>query len=465
MHISTDPDRAVFDRLIRTELPTHTPKLFGHACVLGGSIAGLLAARVLADHADTVTIIERDDIAGDAQRTGVPQDRQGHVLLPGGRAQIERWLPGFTDESQDDGAVLVDVGHQAVYLDGRRRLPNRDLPILSATRPFIEAGVRRRVLALPNVAAVSARVSGLDFQDGAVRAVRYTSERGEQVMPADFVVDAMGRASKTSDWVEGAGFQRPALQRLRSDINYATALFERSAGRTDLPTSALALYSGDDAPDGIALGAALAAEDGQWMVMLTAYEPVRPPTSAEEFRATCAKLPHVFGHAAHGRLTRDVQTYRQADSRRRDFSALDHYPARLVSVGDAVASFNPIHGQGMSSAALHASCLSDYLTGGPELNRAATGFFTLQSVVTDAAWTLSAGPDAARLDAAQGSEVPEDVAQRRWAMNQVLQATLHDQAVADAFSAVSFMVAHPSILAEPALLDLAVRANAAASLR
>jgi hypothetical protein len=119
----------------------------------------------------------------------------------------------------------------------------------------------------------------------------------------------------------------------------------------------------------------------------------------------------------------------------------------------------------MSSAALHASCLSDYLTSGPELNRAATGFFTLQSVVTDAAWTLSAGPDAARLDAAQGSEVPEDVAHRRWAMNQVLQATLRDQAVADAFSAVSFMVAHPSILAEPALLDLAVRANEAAALR
>jgi hypothetical protein len=81
-------------------------------------------------------------------------------------------------------------------------------------------------------------------------------------------------------------------------------------------------------------------------------------------------------------------------------------------------------------------------------------------VVTDAAWTLSAGPDAARLDAAQGSEVSGDAAQRRWAMNQVLQATVRDHTVA-----VSFMVAHPSILAEPALLDLAVRANEAAALR
>ena len=86
-------------------------------------------------------------------------------------------------------------------------------------------------------------------------------------------------------------------------------------------------------------------------------------------------------------------------------------------------------------------------------------------MVTDAAWTLPAGQDAARLDAAQGSEVSGDVAQRRWAMNQVLQATVRDQTIAEAFSAVSFMVAHPSILAEPALLDLAVRANEAAAHR
>ena len=469
---NADPDRVVFDRLIRTEVPTRTPKLFETACVLGGSVAGLLAARVLADHAETVLIIERDDAVvavgadvDDVSRTGVPQVRQGHVLLPGGRAQIERWLPGFTGESQDQGAVLVDGEHQAVYLDGRPRLPNRDLPILSATRPFIEAGIRNRVLARPNVSALSARVTGLEFQHGAVTAVRYAGDHGERVVAAEFVVDAMGRASKSSEWIERAGFQRPPLRRLRTNINYATAIFERTADVADVPTSALALYAGPDAPDGVALGAALAVENDQWMVMLTAYEPARPPASAEDFRATCAKLPPVFAHAARGRLTGEVQTYRQADSRRREFTALESFPARLVSVGDAVASFNPIHGQGMSSAALHASCLSEYLTTSPQLNRAATHFFDLQAVVTDAAWTLSAGPDAARLDALQGNDIPDDVAHQRWAMNQVLQATLSDEAIADTFSAVTFMVAHPSILADRELLEQAIRANEAMSSR
>jgi len=69
----------------------------------------------------------------------------------------------------------------------------------------------------------------------------------------------------------------------------------------------------------------------------------------------------------------------------------------------------------------------------------ATGFPDLQAVVTDAAWTLSAGPDEAQLDALQGNEVPEDVVAQRWAMDQVVQATMSDQAIADVFSTVAFM--------------------------
>ncbi|TRW78592.1 hydroxylase [Mycolicibacterium sp. 018/SC-01/001] len=452
------PGRVVFDRIVRTRVPTHTQRLFDTACVLGGSVAGLLAARVLADHATTVLILERDD-ADEPPRTGVPQDRQGHVLLPGGHMQIEKWLPGFSGDLQDQGAVLVESKHQAVYLDGRPRLPNRDLPILSATRPFLEAAIRSRVLAYPNVSALPARVTGLEFDNDEVCAVRYETDDGPRVLAAEFVVDAMGRSSKAAGWVERAGFQRPIEQRLRSDINYATALFKRSDDVAEHPLTTLALFTSPGAPDAVALGAALAAERDQWMVMLTAYEPDRPPASLEQFRATCAKLPPVFAHAAKGLLTREIRTYRQADSRRRDFTALQHFPARLVSVGDAVASFNPIHGQGMSSAALHGNCLSMYLSSGPRLSQAATQFFHLQSVVTDAAWALSTGPDAARLDALHGNEVASDVAQQRWNFDQVLQATLHDQSVADVYTAVSFMAAHPSLLVEPALVERAVRAN------
>jgi 2-polyprenyl-6-methoxyphenol hydroxylase-like FAD-dependent oxidoreductase len=462
MTLTADSPRVVFDRLCRTDRPAHTSVLFDTACVLGGSIAGLLAARVLADHARTVLIIERDVVNTDGNpRAGVPHDRQGHVLLPGGRAQIERWLPGVTREAQDRGGVLVGPQQQAVYLGDRQQMQNRETPFLAGTRPFLESRIRSRVLALPNVSTLSARATGLAFRDDMVHAVRYVADRDEQTINVDFVVDAMGRSSKLSDWVEQAGFQRPQLQRLRTDINYATALFERPQDPGELSLAcALARCGGPSAPDGVALGGVVAVEGDQWIVMLMAYEPDRPPASIEAFRSTCAKLPPVFGHAVAGPVTREIQTYRQADSRRRDFAELNRFPARLVSVGDAVASFNPIHGQGISSAALHASCLSDYLIATPQLGRAATEFFELQAVVTDAAWALSAGEDAARLDAIGGVDVPEDVARQRWALDQVLQATLIDQSIAEAFTAVSFMLAHPSSLAEPALVQRAIAANA-----
>jgi hypothetical protein len=132
-------------------------------------------------------------------------------------------------------------------------------------------------------------------------------------------------------------------------------------------------------------------------------------------------------------------TYHQAESRRRHFTEVRRFPARLVRVGDAVASFNPIYGQGISSAALHASCLAAYLGGGPDLDTVAREFFRLQQVVVDAAWAVSAGGDAARLDAQNGTEVPEDVRQQRWATEQITAATLLDEDVTRAFNNVSYI--------------------------
>jgi 2-polyprenyl-6-methoxyphenol hydroxylase-like FAD-dependent oxidoreductase len=461
----TDSPIAVFDKLTRVDLPDRTPVLFDTACVLGGSIAGLLAARVLADHARTVLIIERDQVNVEGRpRAGVPQDRQGHGLLPGGLAQIERWLPGFTREAQDGGGVLVGPDQQVVYLDYNQQVRSGDAQILMGSRPFLESRIRSRVRALPNVATISAQATGFDYRDDAVSAVRYVADGVEDVVKVDFAVDAMGRASRLSEWVELAGYDRPRLQRLRTGINYVTAHFERPDKPDDLELAcALAQFAPRSWPDGLAVGAVNAIEGDQWLVMLMAYGANDSSRSIEAVRSTCAKMPPIFGAAVSGAVTREMLTYHQADSRRRDFAGLSHFPGRLVSVGDAVASFNPVYGQGISSAALHASCLSQYLTGDPALGQPAAEFFALQEVVVDAAWTISAGGDAARLDAIEGADVPDDVQRQRWAMDQLIQATLEDETVAHAFSTVAFMLAHPFTLGDPALVERAVTANQRAS--
>ncbi|MEU1340094.1 hypothetical protein [Streptomyces sp. NPDC005827] len=142
----------------------------------------------------------------------------------------------------------------------------------------------------------------------------------------------------------------------------------------------------------------------------------------------------------------------------RHFEALDRFPARLVVTGEAVASFNPVYGQGMSSAMPHASCLSEYLCGEPQLDIPARHFFELQHVVVAAAWQTSATAVAARLGLA-GRPATDRQRRTAWAMRHIMAAAVHDSQVAEAFRDVSFMVVHPATLLVPDLVRRAARAN------
>lgn len=462
---------SAFDAIAGAAPPADGPILFDTACVLGGSIAGLLAARVLSDHARRVVIVERDEISTESgSRPGTPHDKQVHTLLPAGGEWAERWLPGFTRDIRELGATVAEPDRAGAIYDGRPQAKTgADYHLILAGRPLLEACIRARVTALPNVSVVRARAKGLHYRDGAVSAVRYVTdeaeqgEQAEQVLQADFVVDAMGRSSRLADWMRDDGFDQPRLERLEAPINYATAVFERVVKTDDLPrAAALGLFSPQYPSGGVSVAAANAIEDQQWLVMLMGYGRERPGRTIEEFRAACARLPEFFGEVTSGAVARDVVTFHQTESRRRHFTDLENFPSRLVSVGDAAASFNPVYGQGMSSAALHASCLSLYLRTDVDLDAVATEFFRLQKLIVDAAWMVSAGGDMARLDAENGAQVPEAVRRQRWALTQVMAASIVDADIARAFTAVAHMLRHPATLADPVLLERALAINGTA---
>jgi 2-polyprenyl-6-methoxyphenol hydroxylase-like FAD-dependent oxidoreductase len=454
---------SIFDELAALRQPTASNVLFDTACVLGGSVAGLFAARVLSDHARRVVVIERDNVLSvGGPRPGTPHDNQVHSLLPCGQHWIERWLPGFTSELRSQGGVLSGPDTTCTLFDGNRQANSgADAhTLLLATRPLLEGHIRARVDALPNVTIMHGRATGLRYRDQTVDAVRYVDGDGEKAIQADFVVDAMGRSSRLAEWMTQEGFDRPRLERLTSPINYATALFDRATKNADLDVAAaLGIFSPAGSVSGVSVAAANAVEGDLWQVLLMGYGNDRPGRSAAELRDVCDNLPSVFGEATRGAVVHDVATYHQEESRRRDFVGLGHFPAGVVSVGDAVASFNPIYGQGMSSAALHASCLSSYLTAGPDLGSAARDLFRLQAMVVDAAWSISAGGDSARLDALLGNPVPEEVQQQRLALHQVTTASLVDAEVARAFNDVSYMLRHPATLFDPAVQERAVMVN------
>jgi 2-polyprenyl-6-methoxyphenol hydroxylase-like FAD-dependent oxidoreductase len=431
----------VFARLTTHAPPTGALRLFGTACVLGGGLAGLAAARVLADHADRVVIIEPDGPDAGAARPGVPQGYQVHVLLPGGRAQLERFYPGIVEQAAREGAALHEPHHVVSYLDDVEQITTPNARFVSSSRPFLESLVRRRTLALPNVEYVTGRVTGLDYVGDAVSAVRHTAG----IEAADFVVDASGRGSRLPDWLEQGGWPRPELERLQVDVRYLSARFKRSDDWTG-PQNGICRYSPFFDSNGLAGAAVSAIENQLWTVMVAYFG-----SPADDFLTRCRELPPIFGEAVVGELVGEVVPYRHPDSRWRHFEALERFPAGLAVVGDAVASFNPVYGQGMSSAVLHASCLSEHLRTGQD-------FFALQKVIVEAAWRMSTAGDAARLGLAAP---PATDAERRqaWAMRQIRAAAGRDVEIGTAFRAVAYMTAHPASLFASDLVTRAARVN------
>ncbi|MGW3570194.1 FAD-dependent oxidoreductase [Streptomyces sp. NPDC000941] len=388
------------------------------AVVLGGSVAGLLAARVLSDHADEVIVLERDDIApsgdfggGQGPRPGVPQGTQMHALLDAGRRKIDHLLPGFATELVADGAALADTGTDVHhYFEGRLKVLVDGVEMISATRPFLESHLRRRVLALGNLRLVNGRVRGLAFTGERVSGVRYLggqlagagagagaggvagSAADEEVLDADLVVDATGRASRIGAWLKEGGWPEPQTRRMQVDLGYATALFRRPEG-SDGATLAQSLAT---LPDGrLRLGTLGRVEGDRWIALVAGYADDRPGREMEEFLLRCKEDPAApFRQLAEdGEPIGEPIAYRHPDNRRRDFHRLDRFPAGLLAIGDTMASFNPIYGQGMSSAAIHAACLAAHLESGQSPRDPAWSYFKRVRAVVDDAWQTSAVND------------------------------------------------------------------------
>jgi 2-polyprenyl-6-methoxyphenol hydroxylase-like FAD-dependent oxidoreductase len=450
----------LFARISTPEPPGPPRTLMGRAVVLGGSVAGLMAARVLADHAEEVLIVERDPTEGAGPRPGVPQGTQVHALLPAGQTQLERWFPGFTEEAVAAGAPTGRNDSRVYINDELRRVPDPPLerPMLITTRPFLEARIRRRVLQIKNVRMVYGRADALLFTGAAVRGAAYVPDgAGAPVeAEADLVVDATGRSSRLNDWLTAQGWPRAPMRRMPIRLNYASALFERDESVSDTWVAISQTTPGAGRVPRI--GGVLSVEGGRWLMLVAGYDEDRPSRDVADYAQRCRRhFPSMFGDIAErGRMIGGVVTYHQADSRRRDFHAVERLPAGLLATGDAVASFNPVYGQGMTSAMLHASCLSAWLQTAPDVGREpARAYFDLVRVVVDAAWQTSTFADLGLPHITEGR--PRGYGVLRRASDLLLRASLTDEPTCRRLNRVTAMEAHPASLAEPGVMLRALR--------
>ena len=263
-----------------------------HAIVIGASISGLLAARVLSAHFDRVTLP-----GSVADRKGVPQGRHGHGLLASGLQGLKRLFPTLERELLEAGAVSGDViGDARWFQHGYYKAKFRSgLGGLLLSRPLLEGTVRRQVMRLPNVTITTGtHVLGLVARDGRVDGVRV--QRGgadvESVM-ADVVVDASGRASRSPEWLEEMGYERPAVEEVRVDLGYTTRTFRRHPSDLDGDSGAILAPK---PPREMRVGFMLAMEGERWIVSVGGWLGHHAPTDPRgylEFARTLAR-PDIY---------------------------------------------------------------------------------------------------------------------------------------------------------------------------
>ncbi|MCX2933959.1 FAD-dependent oxidoreductase [Mycobacterium sp. CVI_P3] len=446
-------------------------RLGERAVVLGASMAGMLAARVAAEYYREVLVVDRDAQPGrPLNRRGVPQGCHGHVLQAAGVGVLDELFPGILDELVADGAPVWDDGDlNRVVLEygGHRFLRSGVLPdpVVSylPSRALLDWHVLQRFLGVPNVTLLDAHdVVGLTSAADRRRVTGVAVARSDggdtSVLGADLVIDATGRGSRAPVFLSELGYDRPREDELVVNLCYTSQWLRVPPGLIREHMVAMFPKPGD-----LSTVALFGHENGKWLMTVGAMAGQQPAADYADMLAIARRrvpgriydaleAAEPVGRAAH---------YRTPSNRWRRYDSLERIPDGFVVTGDAVCSFNPIYGQGMSVAALDAMALRRCLRRGDrDLPRR---FFQAAAKSIRVAWRNATSADLSLPEVA--GERPLGIRINNKFSDWVLTAVETDPAVNGQFFRVLGMLDSPARLMRPTLLARVARANVARAQR
>jgi 2-polyprenyl-6-methoxyphenol hydroxylase-like FAD-dependent oxidoreductase len=422
------------------------------AIVMGGSIAGLAAARVLSDHFREVILVERDRFgpAGEHRR-GVPQGRHTHGLLASGLRALEDFFPGLFEEARKTGGLGVDLTRDAYWCfeGGEYVRFASDLEGLLISRPLLEGIIRERIRQIPNVHFWDGcQVQGLISSPGnrRITGIQIGGERAVRAVPADLVIDATGRGSHSPNWLEDLGYRKPKEDRIEVNMAYSTCHFLRTADHLN----GAFLASIPATPENKRGGIIVAQEGDRWVVTLSARSGETVPTDLRQFIEFAKTLPapYIYNVICRAQAIGEPQAARFPASVRRRYERMNHFPEGFLVLGDAICSFNPVYGQGMSVAVLEAVELNKVLR--EKARKLARTFFARAAKIVDAPWAMAAGNDLRMPDVPGKKTVMGRLL--HWYLAKLNMAARYDMSAVIAFQKAKNLLAPPQSLFEPRLV-------------
>jgi 2-polyprenyl-6-methoxyphenol hydroxylase-like FAD-dependent oxidoreductase len=414
-------------------------------------MAGLAAARVLSSRFPSVTVLDRDTLPPGvpgrpaAPRRGVPQGSAPHILLVSGLRELTGLFPGFDEELIAAGGTRIELGSGlCTYRLGRRwpQVPS-GYALISISRPKLESLVRDRVAALPEVTVRDqVAVSALTGADGVVTGV--VLDTGE-TLEAALVVDCTGRGARSDRWLAALGLPAPELVEIKVGVAYSTRVYRRSEG--DLP-GWQAAFTLPTAPAEKATGLAVPIEGDRWLIGMGGWHQSEPATDPASFEAAAKSLPDpiIADLMSHAEPLSDVTVSRFPSSRRRLFERLARLPVGYVALGDAICSFNPIYGQGMTCAAREATALGQALD---KYGRSsfARHYYEATAAIVAIPWGFAVGGDFVYPETT--GPRPRGIAARNWFTRRIALASQIDPEINRTFIGVQQLLVPPAVLFEP----------------